>query len=420
MNALRGIRIYLLVQTRSSQGRLSVNELRAVEEESKLSWSEGMLEEKDESGPASCDGEDITREMARRRGSPGSSRWNLGGSHASLMTEGEEQQEGTDDVQSGRFTKIPRTKGPETIISPIPGTSSPFPSNDVDGRNFTKLRLATSSVVSERSSASAGRMGRRKNSASSLRRRPRREMEEDAGVSEKEAEPSALFEFRDALKAREEEILQLKHDVAAVATSAANFKNLAASSRSIGKEEASIDFGDPRDGEDRDSHILDGSTVGRSGTGGVVCAKNSGLEANQDDMESSAGSGIDKFLRSSREEVESTRRSSDQIAVKTSPPRMRALEDQETDERLKSGNNLSSLPRGSLQSSQEQFTAPDKALAAGELPLVVSAQEGLRKMRLALKKRAQEADRAKDDAGKTVSQFSVFGLTAVVQDVPTG
>lgn len=414
MNNICGIRIYLLAQTRSSQGRLSVNELRAVEEESILSWSEGMLEEKDESEPASRDGGYIAREVERRPGSPGSSRRKLGGSHASLMTEGEEQQGGAGDVQSGRCAKVPRTKGPETTISPILPTPSPFPSNDVDGRNFTKPRQATSSVNGKSSSANAGRMGRRKNNASGSRRWPRREMEADAGASEKEAEPSALFEFRESLRAREEDILRLEHDsTASVVTSAASFKNLASSSRSIGEEEASIDSSDPRDCEDRDSHTLDVSTVGRSNVGGGICGKISGLEATQDEIESSAGSGFDKFVRSSREDVESIRSSSDQIAVKTSPPRTRALKDQEMNGAIKSGTNLSLIPRGSLQSSQESFSAPDKALAAGELPLVVSAQEGLRQMRLALKKRAQEVNRAKDGAGKMVSQ-------ALVQDVPTG
>lgn len=367
-----------------------------------------MLEEKDESKPASRDEEYITRDMERRPGSPGSSRWKLGGSHASLMTEGEGQQEGTRDVQPGRCAKVPRTKGPETTISPILPTASPFPSNDAHGRKFSKSRQATSSVIGKSSSVNAGRMRCRKNITSGSRRWPKREIEEYAGASEKEAESRALFESRDALRAREEKILRPKHDgAAAVVTSVDSFKSLAASSRSIGEEEASIDSGDPRSYEDGANRILDRSRIGGSGTGDDICGDISGLEASQDDMESSAGSGLDKFLRSSREEVESIRCSSDQITVKTSSPRTRALGGQETDGRIMSGTNLSLILRGSLQSSQEPFTEADKALAAGELPLVVSAQEGLRQMRLALKKRAQEANRAKDGSGKMVSQASV-------------
>ena len=392
-----------LQQTSPSQGRLSVQELHATDEELNFSWDERLDRKNDGAVPGSYESLEIIRQDARRaREHDSPSRWEVRSSHASSVVVTEEHREGTKNAQPGKRSKVFRAQGRDTAVSTSLQPSSPVSLSDLDRGTFATTGLETSSEVGDSSLAGTRKMGRAKRSVARLRRQSR-EGENDAGAIGNVAEPNSLFELREALKVREMEILRLKSDVAAVATSAGSFKNLTRASGSSGKAESSGGFGGSAVGDDSDSyisHILEGSPEACSGTGCSSHGSNSSLETGRERTTRSAVAGADEMLRSSREEVGPRRRSSDKLVATAKAQRLPASQDRKASERLRGERDSNS--RRSLQSSQEAIAEPDGASARGGSPLLANAHEGLRKMRLVLEQRARETSRAKDDTGKMV------------------
>ncbi|CAN0477851.1 unnamed protein product, partial [Ectocarpus sp. 12 AP-2014] len=103
------------------------------------------------------------------------------------------------------------------------------------------------------------------------------------------AESGSLFELRDALRSREEDLLRLKRDVSVVATSARDFRNLSASLGS-GNAERSSSFAFRRNrshGKDASGANTDGSDL-RSRNGSAFLGEGS-------DGSRAGGAGVDKI-----------------------------------------------------------------------------------------------------------------------------
>eukprot|EP00903_Cladosiphon_okamuranus_P008266 g7956.t1 len=205
----------------------------------------------------------------------------------------------------------------------------------------------------------------------------------------------SLFELRDALRSREKELLRLKRDVSVVASSAGGFKHLAASLGSSDTNNTGAGQGRSFAFDHRGDAEEDGDRSGpKSGAPGASYLFGSGGLGGAG-SDSGAGSGL--LLR--RHSVESSlagTSASHLTTASTAPPPA-------TDSPRKM---MPPPPPRRRQHRQHQHQHEHLATVSGgaapvvvsRSPLVASAHEGLRQMRVVLEQRALEAERAKDDS----------------------
>lgn len=314
------------------------------------------------------------------------------------LTGGLLSESGAEAMLSGDRTA---RKGAPLLSGPMLHASlSPSAASDISGNGGSETpREATYSEVSD--GASAGGRG----SSGSNRRltgRPTggrlgKRDRSKIGTSVDAQGSGSLLELSDALKAREQELLRLKRDVAVVATSAGGFKHLAASLGSGGKAGSPVGFG--RCGSDGkgDGNRSSGS-YSATGGGDSRPALAGGRKARVVDDVGDTINIKGGSLRSSREELmDELHRSSSEPSHGThhaSAPRGHG-------ELLQAGSR-DTASRLSLLPPQQPPTVSKGEPAASGLPLVASAHEGLRQLRGVLEQRARESGSAKDDAAKTV------------------
>ncbi|CAN0126637.1 unnamed protein product [Scytosiphon promiscuus] len=225
----------------------------------------------------------------------------------------------------------------------------------------------------------------------------------------------SLFELRDALKSREKELLRLKRDVSVVATSAEDFKNLAASlgsSHADKSQGGSFAFGRQR------GHAYGNGGRGTEAEDGTLPGSNSVVHGSDSFSLGVEEQGVDEASRGSvagREILAEPRsrhhrregRAADGSVL------LRDSVDSSLAETVSSYRTSASSrrlmpppappPRNRQQLQQQQFSstlvsAGTADLAMSGSPLVVSAHEGLRKVRSVLELRAREAGRAQSTA----------------------
>lgn len=232
------------------------------------------------------------------------------------------------------------------------------------------------------------------------------------GRLEREREDSvdgggSLLELRDALKSREKDLLRLKRDVGAVATSAGSFKHLAASLGSGVNAGSSAGFGcyddndDDNDGTNEDNRPrAPKSRVTKPRTGPALGGGNAVDDAGEAPLRVK-----DATRRSYRKgEIGGPSKSSwlpAATAVHREAPSARAT-DLLQDGVYAIAQSLSPPPPQQLLS-----TSKGADVAVGGSRLVASAHGALKRMRAVLEQREVAARRAKDDAGKMVGLFTV-------------
>lgn len=215
---------------------------------------------------------------------------------------------------------------------------------------------------------------------------------------------SSLIELRDALRSREKDLLRLKRDVGAVATSAGSFKHLAASLGSGVKAGSSTGFGcydDDGDGggPNKDSRPrAPQPRVGKPRAG----PQRDGASAVDEKGEAPLRMK-DAARRSYRKEDIGGRSQSSRSPAETAVHR-EAIP----------ARGIDLLRDGTHAVSQALLSSPQKPLptnkgagfVVGGSSLVASAHGALKRMRAVLEQREVDAQRAKDDAGKMVSSYS--------------
>lgn len=268
-------------------------------------------------------------------------------------------------------------------------SSSPLASEIGKGSGGNTRRLDSSSEISNSASSGARSSSGRKRGTSHRRRSSREEGQGREASSKDAMESGPLFELRDELKAREQELSRLKRDVAVVATSAGGFKNLTASLGSGGRVDSSVGFGAYGNDDDKD-RMTASSHAGGDGGGGT-----SGVGLARDGAASSIAGARrkDAARRLYSEKGGFSRLSSETPFGSTKTPGAAVVTEEE-----------SAASRLRVQPPQQMMVAPKSAaeVVVGS-PLVASAHEGLRKMRLVLEQRARDAGHAKDDAANLVS-----------------
>lgn len=236
----------------------------------------------------------------------------------------------------------------------------------------------------------------------------------ERGGMEDVVEKGSLFELRDALRARENELLRLKRDVAVVATTSGGFRRLAASVNCSDKgrgDETASSFGGS-DGRRTSSSSSSYSSANRraSRTGTMNGESVIGLDEK---------SVLNEAARNTRRATGVHRPS----AVPAVGPARHAYNPQNQQDSRLSGEprdaasqQLLLMPPGSPPPLVQPLPLVGGPPAAGS-PLVASAYEGLRQMRTVLLEREREAGRAKDDAEKMVGSVGeiVFLPRSVLQ-----
>ncbi len=232
-----------------------------------------------------------------------------------------------------------------------------------------------------------------------------------AGEGVPPPESGSLFELRDALRSREKELLRLKRDVAVVATSAGGFKHLAVSLGSSDTN-ASIagrgsSFGFDRRGRRRHGAEEAGPPGSRPGPHGSSFlesgfgedgASSVGGQQPSSVVEQEGALGDQLLPRSSFGSSFAGAASPNRATTSVPPPR--------ADDELASPRQRMPPPPPRQQRQQPPTAALSggaATLTAGGSPLVASAHEGLRQMRVVLEQRALEAERAKHDSKNLVS-----------------
>lgn len=211
-------------------------------------------------------------------------------------------------------------------------------------------------------------------------------------------ESGSLFELRDALRSREEDLLRLKRDVSVVATSARGFRHLSASLGS-GNVERSSSFafqrnrGHGKDGsgantDDSDLQSRNGSAFLGGGSDGSR-AGGAGVDNEEAFRPHRGGAVGDVLLR---------RQPADSALPGTALSfRTAATPGRPSDNELASSRRLMPLPPRQ-QGSTATVSKGSAIIAASGSPLVASAHEGLQRMRAVLEQRALEVGRAHDDS----------------------
>lgn len=426
-----------LVQTRISHGQLSLDELHSRPSPRKIQAYDGARPGGGDVVRSPGDG-DLSRSRRRHGGRfrPQSvvSSVSRSGVQEEIKWSGMWRDSRPDDVRSdtdflGNDSQdLHATIGPPP---PLPLPPLPMPSMaplpiDGAGEGATKNRRelwpakgSDTSSANDRSSKSSSRRKRR-----SMRRRGDSEGEPITGRGEENEGSTgsgSLYELRDALKARGKELLKLKRDVGAVATSAGSFKHLATSlaNDSRGKMDSSkVAF--RRD--------IDEGIDGRNQLG----LSSASLYRDDDRPIGSEGGGVNAVVadgevvptvvwpegdsaRSPRKvTVEEHQHVPELFAKAVNGSASTRTEESEWPRRLK--NISTSDAKKSLTTQEQSLSNPrqENALAlVGGSPLVASAHAGLRKMRMVLEQRAVEAGRAKDVAGEMVSCRVVYSFEAL-------
>lgn len=223
------------------------------------------------------------------------------------------------------------------------------------------------------------------------------------------AESGSLFELRDALRTREEDLLRLKRDVSVVATSARGFQHLSASLGS-GNAERSSSFASQRNrshGKDANSANTDSDLQSHDNGSAFLGA---GSDGGRD-----SGAGVDKIneeaFRPHRTEdggavggVLQRRQPADSALPGTALSfRTASTPGRPSHNELASSQRLMPPPPRRQQGPTAVSKGSSAVVAASGSPLVASAHEGLQRMRAVLEQRALEVGRAHDDSREMVS-----------------
>lgn len=242
------------------------------------------------------------------------------------------------------------------------------------------------------------------NSSSGSRKRHSRRREEEktrgsSRIGTDKAESDSLLELRHALRAREDELLQLKRDVAAAASTSGGFPRLSASitggndlnGTSTGEPSVArlgLSVGSNRGGNG-DSQPPTYSTTSSSllnGTSHFTAAEDGGEASVFDD-------GDDK--QPPAEMIQSTVGREIDLPGESTALLLRP-------KRQGSATDLPSQPLLLLPPPSQAFPLSGGHAPPNGSPLVASAYQGLRQMRMVLEEREREAGRAKEDAEKMV------------------
>ncbi|CAN0167537.1 unnamed protein product, partial [Ectocarpus fasciculatus] len=214
-------------------------------------------------------------------------------------------------------------------------------------------------------------------------------------------ESGSLFELRDALRSREEDLLRLKRDVSVVTTSARGFQHLSASLGS-GNGERSSSFAFQRirsHGKDAGGANTDSDLQSRNGSAFLGAGSDGGR---------ASGAGVDNVneeaFRPHRTEhggavggVLSRRQPADSPLPGTALSfRAAATPGRPSDNELASSRRL--MPPPPRQQGSTAASKGSAVVAASGSPLVASTHEGLQRMRVVLEQRAIEMGRAQDDS----------------------
>lgn len=325
--------------------------------------------------------------------------------------------------------------GTLSLSSPLrspPAPPSPWPSDDVSEGGKKKRRERSSEEIRDDSVGPDRRIisGRKRRQAD-RRRGSKGEREGDGrggaaaggeeggtgagagdgrgGRLEGEREDSvggggSLLELRDALRSREKDLLRLKRDVGAVATSAGSFKHLAASLGSVVKAGSSAGFGCYDDDDDDDGTNKDNrpwtsqshATKPRAGPepGGASAAVDEAGEASLREKDATSRS----YRKKETEDRSKSSRSPARTALHREALSARGI-DLLQDGTHAISQSLSSPPQQPLSTSR------GADVTVGGSKLVASAHGALKRMRAVLEQREVDARRAKDDAGKMVSSL---------------
>ena len=217
----------------------------------------------------------------------------------------------------------------------------------------------------------------------------------------------SLLELRDALRSRERDLLRLKRDVGAVATSAGSFKHLAASLGSGVNAGSSTGFGclddhdNDHDGTNKDSRPR---------------APESRVTKPRMGSELGGANVVDDAGEAPLRVMDATRRSyrKEEIGGPSKfswPPAETAVHREASSARaiglLQDGTHAIAQSLSPPPPQQPFPTSKGADVAVGGSRLVASAHGALRRMRAVLEQREVDARRAKDDAGKMVSLFTL-------------
>lgn len=231
----------------------------------------------------------------------------------------------------------------------------------------------------------------------------------------------SLLELRDALRSREKDLLRLKRDVGAVATSAGSFKHLMASLGSVVKAGSSAGFGcyddDEDDGNDGTNEDNRPRTSQSRATKPRAGPELGGASAAVDEAGEAPLREKDAARRSYRKEEADDRSKSSRSPVQKAVHREASFA--RSIDLLQDGTHAISHSLSSSPPQQPLSTSKGADVTVGGSRLVASAHGALKRMRAVLEQREVDARRAKEDAGKMVSLLQQLRTSLTAKSLDT-